>query len=60
VQDAVVIDAGTGQRPTRLTSLIVVSQTIPVQPGTKLVNLNSLPGCQNGDILYDAYRGTVQ
>jgi hypothetical protein len=62
VQDAVVIDPGTGQRPTRLTSLIVVSQTASVEPGTKLVNLQTLPQCQSTDatIAYDRYRGTVQ
>lgn len=62
VQDAVVIDPGTGQRATRLTTLIVVSQTTSVEPGTKLVNLQTLTQCQNtaANILYDAYRGTVQ
>jgi hypothetical protein len=72
VQNAVVVDQGGGPRSgaTRLIDVIVVAESDstpgaplpPVKPGTKLVNLQTLPGCQNTDasIGYDRYRGTVQ
>src|SRR5581483_11200973 len=43
VQDAVVIDPGAGQRATRVSGIIPVSQTTAIAPGTKLGNLEALP-----------------
>ena len=67
VQNAVVVDHA-GGRATRVIDAIVVANSDatqpppPVKPGTKLVNLQTLPSCQDtaAVIGYDRYRGTVQ
>ena len=57
VQTAVVVDPG-GSGASRITGVIVTSQTNPVAPGTRLKNLVSNGTCHFGE--YDKYTGEVQ
>jgi hypothetical protein len=59
VQNAVLVDPGS-TRSGRLTGVIIVSQTDPVHPGTKLKNLSLTSTCTAGGTAYNRYSGTVE
>jgi hypothetical protein len=60
IQSGVVVDPGGGGRATRFSSLIVISQTTALDPGTKLGNITGLGACTTGGIPYNKYRATTQ
>src|SRR5438067_1890147 len=56
VQDGVVVDQG-GGRATRLTHVIVTSQTTPLAPGTKVTDLAAGGACHTNGADYGIYTG---
>ena len=60
VHNAIVIDPGSGGRPTFDLTVIVVSQSDPVNPGTKLTDLHVVGGCEISGGPYIVYRGDVK
>ena len=61
VQDVVVVDPG-GNRATRVTNVIVITQQTALKPGTRLVDVNALGPCTlaGSGVTYNRYRGTVE
>lgn len=70
VQSAVLIDPGSGNRPTRFNNEVIPlssgvafplsAQTSSVPNGTRLGNLVQMPQCLIGSDNYDGYLGTVE
>ena len=57
IQTVILLDPGSGRAVRQ--DVIVVSQTMPVPPGTQLESLAQETACAGAGVLYDKYTGTV-
>ena len=57
IQTVILLDPGSGRAVRQ--DVIVVSQAMPVPPGTQLESLAQETACAGAGVLYDKYTGTV-
>lgn len=59
MQAIAIVAPGSGSRATHVADVILTSQTQALNPGTRLQNITTLPGCTAGGIQYNKYRADL-